>query len=301
MHAFYSRFLPIKIDALGVQWADVQHHPEDFVLTLSASVTGIKGISGLEFSGSIQGVKIQPSLLAEGKFPIIGLDALAVSVKGDLFGGQLEAGLVGGIEKLDSNFNIIGPFDTTTPVYQRVFYLGIQGGFSIAGMAGFTLRVGLSELGPLSAMINVEVPGGVLIEPITGLTLNDFTAGVEFFHTLPSIDDPLALRSPEFDSPTAIPADQWLSTLQTQVAAQARAIHNNPGMSGFAAAFTAPMTITGSARVYTIYTSQEVFNGQVVVKISTRLVAWPASTPAWATTSAPRTPIARRSPSTRAT
>ena len=29
------------------------------------------------------------------------------------------------------------------------------------------------------------------------------------------------------------------------------------------------MTITGSAKVYSIYTSQEVFNGQVTVKIST--------------------------------
>ena len=40
-------------------------------------------------------------------------------------------------------------------------------------------------------------------------------------------------------------------------------------MNGFAAAFTAPMTITGSAKIYSIYTSQEVFNGQVIVKIST--------------------------------
>ena len=35
-------------------------------------------------------------------------------------------------------------------------------------------------------------------------------------------------------------------------------------MSGFAAAFTAPMTITGGARIYSIYTSQAVFNGEVI-------------------------------------
>ena len=29
------------------------------------------------------------------------------------------------------------------------------------------------------------------------------------------------------------------------------------------------MTITGSAKIFTIYTSQEVFNGQVIVKFST--------------------------------
>ena len=31
----------------------------------------------------------------------------------------------------------------------------------------------------------------------------------------------------------------------------------------------APMVITGSCKIYTIYTSQQVFNGQVIVKIST--------------------------------
>ena len=40
-------------------------------------------------------------------------------------------------------------------------------------------------------------------------------------------------------------------------------------MNGFAAAFTAPMTITGSAKLYSIYASQAVFNGIVTVKIST--------------------------------
>jgi hypothetical protein len=46
-------------------------------------------------------------------------------------------------------------------------------------------------------------------------------------------------------------------------------IKQNPNMNGFFAAFTSPMTITGSAKIYDIYTSQELFNGQVIVKIST--------------------------------
>src|SRR5204862_531752 len=48
-----------------------------------------------------------------------------------------------------------------------------------------------------------------------------------------------------------------------------KALKANPSMSGFAAAFTSPMTITGGAKIYSIYTSQAVFNGEVVVKIST--------------------------------
>ncbi len=87
----WPSFLPIRIDALGIQWDDIEDAPEDFVLTLSASVTGLKGVDGLQFTGSIQGMKIKPSLLLEGKFPIIGIDALGVSVKGNLFGGEIDA------------------------------------------------------------------------------------------------------------------------------------------------------------------------------------------------------------------
>ena len=127
----------------------------------------------------------------------------------------------------------------------------------MAGMAGFTIRLGLSELGPLQVFINVEVPGGILLEPNSGLTLNDFSAGVEFFKTLPSIDDPMALRGSDFGLPTALTADQWLTGLQQQVAAPGQdASRRHPEPAGFPAAFTSPMTITGSARIYSMYTSQ---------------------------------------------
>ena len=58
------------------------------------------------------------------------------------------------------------------------------------------------------------MPGGILLEPTTGLTINDFSAGVEFFKTLPSIDDPFALRSSAFQLPTAQTADEWLDGVQ---------------------------------------------------------------------------------------
>ena len=74
-----------------------------------------------------------------------------------MFGGTINAGLVGGIMRLDSSYREIGVFDNTTPVTKRVFYLGIQGGFSMAGLAGFTIRIGLSELGPLQVFLNVEI------------------------------------------------------------------------------------------------------------------------------------------------
>ena len=66
--------------------------------------------------------------------------------------------------------------------------------------------------------------------------------------------------------PTQLTAAQWLSSLQSQVAAQARATN---GQANFLSAFTSPMTIIGSAEIYSIYTSQALFNGQVTVEIST--------------------------------
>ncbi|HRA75297.1 MAG TPA: hypothetical protein PLE12_03570, partial [Propionicimonas sp.] len=71
----WPTWLPIRIDALGIQWDDIENAPADFVLTLSASVTGLQGLAGMTFSGAVQGVKIRPSLLAEGEFPIIAIES----------------------------------------------------------------------------------------------------------------------------------------------------------------------------------------------------------------------------------
>ena len=208
------------------------------------------------------------NLLRQGKFPVTDIAAFAVSVKGKLFGGEIEAALVVGILKVDASGHPIGDLDTVTPVADRVLYGGLQGSF---GMAGFKLgiRVGLSELGPLGVFLEASLPTGIVIVPQFGIAINDFVAGVEFFKTLPSIDNPMDLRGPDFNLPTAVPADQWLDSLRGQVATQYLMVKQNPNMNGFFAAFTSPMTITGSARIYDIYTSQQLFNGQVIVKIST--------------------------------
>jgi hypothetical protein len=265
----WPEFLPIKINAIGIEWLDIQNHPDDFTLVLSASVTGIKGIKGLTFSGAIEGVRISPKLLLQGKFPIIEIASIGVQVKGNIFGGEIDAALIGGILKVDKNFNIIGPFDSTTPVEDRVFFVGVQGGFSVAGVGGLTIRFGLSELGPLGVYINVEIPGGIVLVPPMGLALKGFSAGVEFFKSLPSIDDPFALRGSEFGLPTELTPEQWLASLKLQIVLQLQRLRDNPNLNGFTAAFTAPMTITGSAKLFSIYTSEKVFNAEVMVKIST--------------------------------
>ena len=61
--------------------------------------------------------------------------------------GRSAARWCGGILKVDKDYNVIGSTDTTTPVEKRIFFMGIAGGFEMAGLK-FGIRFALSELGP---------------------------------------------------------------------------------------------------------------------------------------------------------
>ncbi|MBI3447906.1 MAG: hypothetical protein HY049_03165, partial [Acidobacteria bacterium] len=263
----WPSWLPIKIDSIGIQFRDIQHDPTDFILILSASVNGLQGVSGITFSGAVEGIKIDVGKLLAGEFPIIGIDSIGVSIEGNLFGGEIKASLIGGIINLDAGNRIIDSFDVTTPVMRRVFFIGVEGGFEFSGI-GVTIRFALSDLGPLGIFMSVSIPGGVILVPQIGLAINDFSAGVDFFKTLPSIEDPFKLRGPEFQLPTALTPEQWLAGVKQQVVNQAIALSNGAA-NGWAAAFTSPMLITGGAKVFDIYTSEEVFNGEVIIRFST--------------------------------
>ncbi len=265
----WPSWLPIHIDSIGIQWPNINTDPTNFLLTLSASVTGIKGIDGLEFSGSIQGIQIDIGKLLAGQFPIVGIGSIGVEVKGNMFGGQIDAELIGGIVKLDASGNMIPDTDTTTPVVGRVFFAGLSGSFAMAGIGGFSIQLALSELGPLSVVLGVTLPTGITLDPDTGLTINNFVGGVQFFQTLPSLSDPMELRNLTLATPGTQTPDQWLAGVKLQVVNQYKQSLLHPGQNGWAAAFTSPMTIIGSATVYSIYTSQELFNGQVTIAIST--------------------------------
>jgi hypothetical protein len=64
----WPSWLPIKINEIGITWPDIQNDPGDFVLTLSAAVTGLQGVQGLSFTGSIDGIKIDIGKLLRGEF-----------------------------------------------------------------------------------------------------------------------------------------------------------------------------------------------------------------------------------------
>ena len=273
----WPEWLPIKIDEIGIEWRDINNRPLDFILTLSASVESIGGIPGAEFSGTIEGVKIDLGRLWQGQFPIIDIAAIGVTIKADVFGGKLDAGLIGGILKIGNDNQLIGALaPPDTPVKDRVFFIGIQGGFEVAGI-GMTIRFALSELGPLGVQLEARSPVGIPIAlppPVAAarLFINDFVGGVEFYMDLPDIEEAKELRRPEFAISAAdVDADAWLDTVKLQVYNQYLAVKANPVLRelGFLAAFTSPMTITGSVKIYTDWVSKFVFNAQVGIKITT--------------------------------
>ena len=118
-------------------------------------------------------------------------------------------------------------------------------------------------------LITASTPTGILLEPFSGLTIDNFVGGVEFFKSLPSITEAEELRGPAFAVSTAIDPATWRSDVENQVVAQYNEIQDNPNQAGFLAAFTEPMTITAGCTLYSQYTSQFLFNGQVQMEIST--------------------------------
>ncbi|RLC10571.1 MAG: hypothetical protein DRH43_06050, partial [Deltaproteobacteria bacterium] len=265
----WPKWLPIKIKEIGIEWPDINNRPLDFVLSLSASVTGIKGLKGAEFSGVIEGVKIDVGKLFRGEFPILDIASIGVGVSANAFGGKINGTLIGGILKIDENNQVISPFaPPDTPVKDRIFFMGVQGGYEIAGSGGFTIRFALSELGPLGVQVEAVMP--IILEPDTGLAITDFVGGVEFFTSLPDISEPKELRDPRFAiSVENVDASCWLDQVKQQVVNQYLAAQQNPIMGSFIGAFTSPMTITGACTVYDAYATKMAFNGQVGIKIST--------------------------------
>ena len=85
---------------------------------------------------------------------------------------------------------------------------------------GFSIRFALSELGPLGVQIEARSPVGIPIAlppPVAalGLMINDFTAGVEFFTSIPDAAKPKHLRDPRFSiSASDIDADAWLDQVK---------------------------------------------------------------------------------------
>ena len=179
----WPSWMPIRVTEIGLLWPDIETEPLDFILIVSAEVVGLHNLP-LNFTGAIDRIQIDIDKLVNGEFPIVGVEGIAVGVEGDMFGGEITAQLLGGILRLDADGNVIDSLDVTTPVDQSILFAGLEGGFAFPGIGGLTIRLGLSELGPLGVFINGEVPGGILLEPNSGLSINDFSRWCRLLHEL---------------------------------------------------------------------------------------------------------------------
>ncbi|MBT7092794.1 MAG: hypothetical protein HN936_06090, partial [Bacteroidetes bacterium] len=266
-------WIPVSVTRLGIEWPDIEQNPLNFVLTTSVAVTGIEG-SPLTFTGLIEDLKISPWAILEGRFPILDIGAAGVGVSGDLFGGRLSGSLMAGLLKVGYDDQLIEPdAPLDTPVRDRVLFFGIGGGFKIADAEGFYIRLALSQWGPLGVLINVNVPAGVLLDVsgTTGISINDFVAGVEFYSSLPDIHNAEDLRDLTISASMNLSVDEWLDDVKQQVLTQHLAIQRMPVpiLCAPFAVLTEPIVISGAGRIYTMYATQQAFNAQAEIRIST--------------------------------
>ena len=212
----------------------------------------------MSVSGTVTDAVIDVGLLEQGKFPITGLTGAGISVSGTLFGASVTGAAFFDILDVDSSGNAI-PTDSTTPVANRIFYGGIEGGISFAGAAGFKIRLGVSSLGPLDAFLEVDAP--ILLDPDSGLAVTDLYGAIDFDESLPSITSAQALATnPAFIPPTQQTLSDWETQLAGQVATQASLAAS--GMNVLAA----PITISAGATFFDEYATQYAFQlaGNVV-------------------------------------
>ena len=282
-------WLPLESLSLALFWQgdNFRTDPANFRIIIDAQVKGIEGLPLLQVSGGFRGLTIDVGLLAQGAFPIIGIDSFNVSVSGMIGGFGVKAGLVLGILKMDQDFNPIESTDLVTPVAKRTLYAGLIGGMTIPGLGGVFFRMGLCDFGPLSIFLNADVP--LLFEPITGLSLGNFSAGIDFGATLaaPTIyakeanGDPVidpATGAPKVDitqtafnlrnvvsgsNPASMTASQWEGNLRKQIST---IMKNGGGNVSFADLFK-NMVIRGGARLFSSYISAYTFFAEVTVQI----------------------------------
>ncbi|MFM8592860.1 MAG: hypothetical protein ACKOCK_00505, partial [Chloroflexota bacterium] len=281
-------WLPLKNLAVGIEWRDFNNNPTNFLLTLDAEIGSIQGLSSLQFSGGVKGLKIDVGLLNKGQFPITGIDSFNISVSGKAFGGEFEGQLIAGILKLSSDYRPIASTDTTTVVSQRIFYAGLQGGLTLPGLGKIEARVGFCEFGPLSLFISAPIP--IVLDPQSGLTLSDLRGGIDFGATMtdPSVyeknSDGDVVIDPTTNSPkidvkesafglrslatsndaSSMTSAQWEENLRQQIAR----ISKSAGGTGVSFDdLTKNMVISAGATLYSSYASRQTFRAEVDLKI----------------------------------
>ncbi|MEN9546141.1 MAG: hypothetical protein RLZZ356_873, partial [Verrucomicrobiota bacterium] len=282
-------WLPLENLAIALRWQGdhFRTNPGEFQIIIDAQVKGIEGMPKLKAEGGFRGLTLETGLLAAGAFPIVGIEAFNISVSGSIGGFGVKAGLVMGILKMDREFNPIEATDVVTPVAKRSLYAGLIGDLFIPGLGGVSFRMGFSDFGPLSVFLNADAT--LLFDPISGLSLTNFSAGIDFGTTLAaptlylkdangdSVMD-TATGAPKIDvtqtafnlrnvaasaSSETLTAGQWESNLRKQISTM---VKNGNGTVKFAGLFD-NMVIRGGARLFSTYVSTQAFSADVTVQL----------------------------------
>ncbi|HEX7377166.1 MAG TPA: LamG-like jellyroll fold domain-containing protein, partial [Pirellulales bacterium] len=267
----WPSWLPIQIQQLALAWPDFNDDPQDFTIDLSASVhvAGLGG-SGVNLDGYVDNAVLDTGLLSQGKFPLIGLSGVGIEASGNLFGAQIQGEFFLSMLRYDAGGNVIADDDNTTPVAKSYLYGGIDAGIEIAGEAGFQIRLGVSQLGPLEGYVRVSDP--VILDPIfTGLALTDFSAGIQFDSHMPDLTDARQMATEaDFVSSSQLSLNQWKGLLEsamtTQVAAQG---NSNSVADDFLDVLNSPMTMEGGVTIFSAFSSGDSFKIPCTFKFDT--------------------------------
>ncbi|HEV2294748.1 MAG TPA: calcium-binding protein [Tepidisphaeraceae bacterium] len=216
--------------SIDISWPDFNTRPDRFLLQLSANATGqLGGTSPITLGGSFTNLTIDSAKIEAGQFPIIGISSASITAGGNVFGGSLTGSLtLGAVLFDDQGQRLPDNAFTTRPddIADSVLWAAVRGDFTVANRAGFSLALGVSGLGLLNAYVRAGVP--ILLDPTSGLTIDDFRGGITFNATpFPTITDAVQLRSPLFKPTRDLSEDEWLTSLQSLV------VNQKGGNAGF--------------------------------------------------------------------
>lgn len=277
-------WLGFSITEFSITWADFNNHPDQFQITLSASINSIQGLpDGVTVSGEITDAVIDVSKLEAGEFPIVSIGSVGGSVSGTLFGMQVDASFVLGIVSFnaenqivrdgnvyslttDSQGNVTETQVTSSPdttVVNSVMFVGVAGGATIPGVGGVQIYIGFSSLGPLTVYLSAQFP--LILDPDTGIAIGGFSGGVIFDYTIPTPGSPQDLATTVL-SPANITIAQWENQLRDQTVTQYTA---SDGGTNLSAAYSQPFVIEAGVTLYDAYATQDAFTltGNIAIQI----------------------------------
>jgi hypothetical protein len=269
----WPSWLPLQSATIALTWPNNNFNsaPGSFLIDLSASIAlnNIQGVP-LALNGTITNAVIDTNLVGKS-FPIISIQSLSVTVTGNLFGCAINGTLIAGVVRFDSTGrtvdgygNLVSTGQPDTGPFTSVFYAGINAGITIAGIGGFNVKIGLSQYGPLDIYFSLTLPTGLILDPQSGLAINNFRGGVTFsglpspLSSTPVGTDALNLNQAAFTAPAALTAQQWQTQMEGAVAAQYLQSISG-GVQNSWTNLTGPVTIKAGVTFYDAYATESTF------------------------------------------